>query len=107
MEQTSNRSATMVLLLAAVLAISPVLLLPVGGSIQAMETPKANRIYPVGEVLLFSLYSVTEPELSRVRADGFTAIGPWYSDKDLAPERSEIAGLPYLHSVGPFDRFRN
>ena len=107
MDQISHRSATMVLLLAVVLAVSPVLLLPGSGSIQAMETPRADRIYPLGEVLLFSLYSVTEPELSRVRADGFTAIGPWYTDKELAPERSRTAGLPYLHSVGPLIDFES
>ena len=68
---------------------------------RAMETPKAERLYPQGRKLLFSLYSVREPELDRVRADGFTAIGPYYSDKDLAAGRSRRAGLPYLHTVGP------
>lgn len=66
-----------------------------------METPKAERLYPVGRKLLFSLYSVTEPQLGGLKDDGYTAIGPYYSDKQLAPERSRVAGLPYLHSVGP------
>lgn len=69
--------------------------------VQAMETPKADRLYPVGRKMLFSLYSVTEPELSTVRADGFTAIGPYYADIDLAADRARTAGLPYLHNVGP------
>lgn len=74
---------------------------PDRSSVQAMETPKAERLFPVGRKLLFSLYSVTDPELTTVRADGFTAIGPYYSDKELAAARARQAGLPYLHSVGP------
>ena len=80
------------------------IVVPVGQespTLQAMETPKAERLYPVGRKMLFSLYSVTEPELSTVRSDGFTAIGPYYSDKDLAAARARQAGVPYLHSVGP------
>ncbi len=68
---------------------------------RAMETLKADRFYPQGRTLLFSLYSVTEPELSSVSADGFTAIGPYYGNQDQALEHARKARLPYLHTIGP------
>ncbi len=71
------------------------------GPATALETPKDARLYPQGRTMLFSLYSVTQPELSRVKADGFTAVGPYYGNREQASEFASIADLPYLHLVGP------
>jgi hypothetical protein len=58
--------------------------------------------YPNGNVMLFSMYSLVEPELSRARADGLTAVGPYYGDPDLdkAIATAASAELPLIYTAG-------
>jgi hypothetical protein len=66
------------------------------------QSGESGEIYPQGTQLLFSAYSIREPELSLASASGFTAIGPYYGkDKALALSYSEQSGLPVIYSVGP------
>jgi len=62
----------------------------------------ASDIYPQGTKLLFSAYTLREPQLSEAKANGFTAIGPYYRrDKSRAVNFAERAGLPLIYSIGP------
>ena len=49
------------------------------------------------------MYSLIEPELGQARADGLTAIGPYYGKSNLRKtiERAQIAKLPVLYTIGP------
>jgi hypothetical protein len=68
----------------------------------------ASIFYPQGKTLLFTTYSVHEPELSRARSEGFTAIGPFYGrDIPRTLNYASIAKLPAIHSVGPKLDFNN
>jgi hypothetical protein len=71
---------------------------------QSASVPEPIRFYPAGDDMLFSMYSLYEPEVSRARSDGFTAIGPYYGKKeDLQRSigRAKSAQLPILYNIGP------
>ena len=70
---------------------------------QSTSVPEPIRFYPVGDHMLFSMYSLYEPEVDRARSDGFTAIGPYYGKPDLSKSiaRAQAAKLPIVYSIGP------
>ncbi len=66
-----------------------------------------DELYPRGRRMLFSLYSVVSPELERVKADGFTCIGPYYGDqaRSRVLEKAHRTGLKCFYRVGKPVRF--
>lgn len=64
-----------------------------------------GTFYPNGNssTLLFSFYSLEEPQLSEAHKHGVSAVGPYYGrkglDKDL--EKARVAQLPLLYAIGP------
>jgi hypothetical protein len=76
---------------------------------QLSSVPEPIRFYPAGYDMLFSMYSIYEPEVDRARSDGFTAIGPYYGKKeDLQRSigRAKSAQLPILYNIGPIIDFK-
>ncbi len=66
------------------------------------KSKTGNDIYPQGKKLLFSAYTLREPELDQAKVNGFTAIGPYYGrDKLRSVNYAQRAGLPLIYSVGP------
>lgn len=68
-----------------------------------------DELYPRGRRMLFSLYSVVSPQLARMKADGFTCIGPYYGDQTRSEvlKKAHAAGLKCFYRVGkavPFVR---
>jgi len=75
----------------------------------------ANRVYPQGRIFPFSLYSVggggpnevgqklpeeeVQAALARVKADGFTMIGPQYELNDRILDDAEKHGLNALYTI--------
>ncbi len=71
-------------------------------ALQAAGGQGSVHFYPVGDDLLFSMYSLYEPEVNRAFSDGFTAIGPYYGKKNLqrSIELAQLAKLPILYTIG-------
>lgn len=65
---------------------------------------EAHTFYPNGnsDTLLFSFYSLEEPQLSEARQHGVSAVGPYYGrhglDREL--EKARAAQLPLLYAIG-------
>jgi hypothetical protein len=61
-----------------------------------------DTFYPQGKKLLFSMYSLVEPQLSSAATEGLTAIGPYYgnSGHEKALAYSQAAKLPVFYTAG-------
>jgi hypothetical protein len=74
----------------------------------AASSPPHTSIYPKGKQLLFSAYTIREPELSIAKSVGFSAIGPYHgNNKHLHLKQASDAFLPLIYSVGPKLNFDN
>ena len=64
-----------------------------------------DSFYPLGnsDKLLFSFYSLEEPQLSEAHKHGVSATGPYYGKKGLigGVEHAQAAQLPLLYTTGP------
>lgn len=65
----------------------------------------AGTFFPNGDsnTLLFSFYSLEEPQLSTAREHGVSAVGPYYGRQGLNREleKARAAQLPLLYAIGP------
>ncbi len=68
----------------------------------ASKTLPPDELYPQGRLLLYSLYSVGTPELEKSKADGFTAIGPYYGDmkRNRVIEKARQQKVKCLYTIG-------
>lgn len=77
------------------------------GGLAGRTAPGVNTVnfYPNGDsnTLLFSFYSLEEPQLSAAHKHGVSAIGPYYGRKglDRELEKAASAQLPLLYAIGP------
>lgn len=62
-----------------------------------------NKIYPLGRQMLFSVYSVSSPDIEQCKPSGHTAIGPFYGTVDGQSSQLVLAranGLKMPYRVG-------
>ena len=61
-----------------------------------------TKFYPASDTMLFSAYTLRSPELLTAKANGFTAVGPYYGrDKPKTLRFAELGDLPLIYTVGP------
>lgn len=64
----------------------------------------ADELYPKGRLLAFTFFSPELADLPRMRADGFTAAGPFYEvgadDNEHPIDKIHVSGLECLYKVG-------
>ncbi len=61
-----------------------------------------DAFYPQGKKLLFSMYSLVEPQLHSASASGLTAIGPYYgkANHKQSLANSQAGQLPVIYTAG-------
>jgi hypothetical protein len=62
----------------------------------------AEGIYPNGDNMLFSIYSLHQPDLKTAKKNGLTAVGPYYGvrDRPVSIDYAKQAELPILFTIG-------
>lgn len=113
-ERTSGNAAAWALAMACALAAGPAAA-AAPASLDAFFKPAptreaelpADELYPRGQLMLTSLYSVISPQVERVKQDGFTCIGPYYGaqDRSRVVEKAKAAGVKCIYAVGKRVRF--
>jgi hypothetical protein len=64
------------------------------------STYDPENIYPAGRRFLMTLYSVESPDILNLKADNYTAIGPYYGVQGNVLNNAQAAGLPAFYAVG-------
>jgi len=68
----------------------------------------ADKIYPSGRQMLFSMYGLLSPDIENAKSNGHTAIGPYYGDLVYQPKWLSLAsanGLKMMYRVGVVAHF--
>jgi hypothetical protein len=56
--------------------------------------------FPKGQQMLFTFYSLEEPQIETAKASGVTALGPYYGDMAKPLSMAHQHGLPFIYSMG-------